>query len=239
VTTAAMLALSTVLALLHRERGRDEGADGLAGQGQRAWASLVGTATYLQAGEIVRYEGRPPAVTGGRDYLGADPFDRYYQVSDGWVRLYAPDPAQVSAASLAAAGLPVDGAAFQADPGAALAAALAGLTAQAAADLLNCARVAAVPARRVSGVVRDPQLVAAEFVHVRPAAGGGYVTPGRMAAFSRTPRFGPLRSPGTGEHSRQALRTAGLTDAEIDSLVDAGTVVAGDPMPQALPTAYR
>jgi hypothetical protein len=53
------------------------------------------------------------------------------------------------------------------------------------------------------------------------------------------PRFGPLRSPGAGEHSRQALRTAGLTDAEIDCLIDAGTVVAGDPMPQALPTAYR
>ena len=93
-------------------------------------------------------------------------------------------------------------------------------------------------------MVRDPQLIAAEFVHVRPStggagAGGGYVTPGRMAGFSRTPRFGPLRSPGTGEHSRQALRTAGLTDAEIDCLIDAGTVVAGDPMPQALPTAYR
>ena len=87
-------------------------------------------------------------------------------------------------------------------------------------------------------MVRDPRLIAAEFVHVRPGAGGGYVTPGRMAA-SRTPRFGPLRSPGTGEHSRQALRTPGLTDAEIESLVDAGTVVAGDPMPQALPKAYR
>jgi crotonobetainyl-CoA:carnitine CoA-transferase CaiB-like acyl-CoA transferase len=239
VTTAAMLALSTVLALLHRERGRDQGPDGGAGQGQRAWASLVGTAAFLQTGEIVRYEGRPPAAAGGRDYLGEDPFDRYYQVSDGWVRLHAPGPAQVSAASLAAAGLPVDTAAFQADPGTALAAVLAGLTAQAAADLLNGARIAAVPARRVSGVIRDPQLIAAEFVHVRPSAGGGYVTPGRMAGFSRTPRFGPLRSPGTGEHSRQALRTAGLSDAEIESLIDAGTVVAGDPMPQALPTAYR
>jgi crotonobetainyl-CoA:carnitine CoA-transferase CaiB-like acyl-CoA transferase len=240
VTTAAMLALSTVLALLHRQRGQDEGPDGGTGQGQRAWASLVGTAAYLQTGEIVRYEGRPPAVAGGRDHLGTDPFDRYYQVSDGWVRLHAPDPAQVSAASLAAAGLPVDTAAFQADPGAALAAALAGLTAPAAADRLNRARVAAVPARRVSAVVRDPQLIAAEFVHVRAGAnGGGYVTPGRMAGFSRTPRFGPLRSPGTGEHSREALRTAGLTDAEIESLIDAGTVVSGEPMPQALPNAYR
>jgi hypothetical protein len=60
-----------------------------------------------------------------------------------------------------------------------------------------------------------------------------------MAGFSRTPRFGPPRSPGTGEHSRQALRTAGLTDTEVEALIDAGTVIAGGPMPQALPTAYR
>jgi crotonobetainyl-CoA:carnitine CoA-transferase CaiB-like acyl-CoA transferase len=244
VTTAAMLALSSVLGLLHRERGRDNGRDisegGGTGQGQRAWASLVGTATYLQTGELVRYDGRPPAATGGRDYLGADPFDRYYPVSDGWIRLQAAQQELVTAASLDAAGLPVDPGTFARDPGAALAAALAGLTGQAAADLLNAARVAAVEARRVSGVVRDPQLISAEFVHARPGEGGhGYVTPGRLAGFSRTPRFGPLRSPGTGEHSVAALRAAGLTDAEIESLVAAGTVVAGTPMPQALPTAYR
>ncbi|HEY7276663.1 MAG TPA: CoA transferase [Trebonia sp.] len=234
VTTAAMLALSAVLALLHRERGGD------GGQGQRAWASLVGTATYLQTGEIVRYPGRPPASSGGRDYPGADPFDRYYRVSDGWVRLHAPYPGEVTAGRLAAAGLPVDPAAFGADPGAALAAALAGLTSQTAADRLNRARVAAVPARRVSGVVRDPQLIQSEFVHIRPGAdGAAYVTPGRLASFSRTPRFGPLRSPGTGEHSREALRAAGLADAEIEALISAGTVIAGDPMPQALPNAYR
>jgi crotonobetainyl-CoA:carnitine CoA-transferase CaiB-like acyl-CoA transferase len=275
VTTAAMLALSAVLALLHRERGAGEhgagehgagqheggqqgagqqgagqqGADqqgggqhggGERGQGQRAWASLVGTASYLQTGEIVRYPGRPPAPSGGRDYLGADPFDRYYQVSDGWVRLHAPRPGAVSAAALTAAGLPADPAAFAADPGAALATALGGLTAQAAADRLNRAGVAAVPARRVSAAVRDPRLIQSEFVHVRPGADGApYVTPGRLACFSRTPRFGPLRSPGTGEHSREALAAAGLSAAEIEALVSAGTVIAGDPMPQGLPNAYR
>jgi crotonobetainyl-CoA:carnitine CoA-transferase CaiB-like acyl-CoA transferase len=100
--------------------------------------------------------------------------------------------------------------------------------------------VAVAPARRVSGVVRDPRPILSEFVHVRSGADGpAYVTSGRLACFSRTPRFGPLGSPGTGEHSREALRTAGLTDAEIESLVGAGTVIAGDPMPQALPAAYR
>ena len=92
----------------------------------------------------------------------------------------------------------------------------------------------------MSGAVRDPQLIAAEFAHVRPGGdGAGYVTPGRLASFSRTPRFGPLRSPGTGEHSREALRAAGLADAEIEALVSAGTVIAGGPMPQELPNAYR
>jgi crotonobetainyl-CoA:carnitine CoA-transferase CaiB-like acyl-CoA transferase len=240
VTTAAMLALSAVLALLHRERNRDQGDGGGTGPGQRAWTSLVGTATYLQTGEIVRFAGRAPSPVGGRDYQGADPFDRYYPVSDGFVRIAAAHPDQVSAEALAAAGLPVDPAAFAADPAAALAKALAGLPGETAADRLNAAQVAAVAARRVSGVVRDPRLVATEFVHVRSGSGGpGFVTPGRLATFGRTPRFGPLASPGTGEHSRQALRTAGLTDEEIESLVAAGIVIAGDPMEQALPTAYR
>jgi len=235
VTTAAMLALSAVLALLHRERGRDHSPGGGAGLGQRAWASLVGTATYLQTGELIRYPGRPPAAAGGRDHLGPGPFDRYYRVSDGWVRLQAAHPDRVTPAALTAAGLPVDPAAFSADPGGALAAVLAGLTAETAADQLNAAQVAAVAARRVSAVIRDPRLVTTEFVHVRP----GFVTPGRFACFSRTPRFGPLPPPGTGEHSRQALRLAGLSDAEIETLISAGTVIAGDPMSQQLPTAYR
>jgi crotonobetainyl-CoA:carnitine CoA-transferase CaiB-like acyl-CoA transferase len=200
----------------------------------------VGTATYLQTGETVRYAGRPPAIAGGRDFLGASPFDRYYEASDGWVRLSARSPEKVTAAALAEAGVAVDPATFDADPGKALAAALAGLTAEAAAGRLNRARVPAVAARRVSGVVRDPQLVLSEFVHARPGTeGNGFITPGRLACFGRTPRFGPMQSPGVGEHSRETLRAAGLTDAEIDALIGAGTVVPGEPMPQSLPMAYR
>ena len=109
-----------------------------------------------------------------------------------------------------------------------------------AADRLNRARVAAVPARRVSDVVRDPQLLLSEFAHVRPGADGAcYTTPGKLASFSRTPRFGPMRSPGIGEHAREVLRTAGLTDPEVDELIGSGTVTAHGPMPQSLPTPYR
>ncbi|HEY2288006.1 MAG TPA: CoA transferase, partial [Streptosporangiaceae bacterium] len=114
VTTGAMLALSTCLALLYRQR---------TGQGQRVWCSLAGTATYLQSGEIVRFAGRAPSPTGGRDYLGADPFDRYYPTSDGWIRIQAagsgspagaaPVPAAGSASGrpAGAASVPVAGSA--------------------------------------------------------------------------------------------------------------------------------
>jgi crotonobetainyl-CoA:carnitine CoA-transferase CaiB-like acyl-CoA transferase len=231
VTTGAMLALSACLALLHRQRG---------GSGQRVWASLAGTATYLQSGEIVRFAGRAPSPTGGRDYLGRDPLDRYYQSSDGWVRVQALPGGEVTAQALAAAGLDVDAAAFGADPAAALAAAVAGLSSAVAVRRLTEAAVPAVPARLISSVVRDPQLLMTEFSHIRDAADGTtFVTPGRFAAFSRTPRSGVLLSPGVGEHARQALVTAGLSPEEIEDLVSSGIVQAGEPMPQSLPTAYR
>ena len=247
VTTGAMLALSACLALLYRQR---------TGQGQRTWCSLAGTATYLQSGEIVRFAGRRPSPTGGRNFLGADPLDRFYPTSDGWIRVQAhgsasgpasgsasgpaSGPAPVTAEALAAAGLEVDAAAFGADPAAALAAALAGLSSQEAAQRLTAAQVPAVPARRISAVVRDPQLLMSEFSHIREAADGStFVTPGRYATFSRTPRSGVLLSPGVGEHARQALAGAGLSPEEIEHLVSSGVVQAGEPMPQSLPTAYR
>jgi crotonobetainyl-CoA:carnitine CoA-transferase CaiB-like acyl-CoA transferase len=231
VTTAAMLTLTATLALLHRERH---------GGGQRTWMSLVGSATYLQTSELVRYAGRPQPATGGRDFKGSDPLDRFYRASDGWVRLQVRDTDAVTAQTLTAAGLDVDAGRYAADPAAALAAAVAVLTAQAAADRLNHAGVSAIPARPVSSVIRDPQLVLSEFLHVRASATGGrFVTPGQLASFSRTPRYGPLPSPGVGEHSREVLSSAGMTDAEIDDLITSGIVVTGGSMPQALAAAYR
>ena len=207
VTTGGMLALSTCLALLHRQRS---------GGGQRAWCSLAGTATYLQSGEIVRFAGRVPSPVGGRDYLGRDPLDRYYQTSDGWIRVQALEP--VTAPALAAAGLEVDAATFDADPAAALGAALAGLTSDAAARRLAAARVPAAPARLISHVVRDPQLLMSEFSHIREAADGStFVTPGRYAAFSRTPRSGVLHVAG-----RRRARPPGPGRGRADARGDRG-----------------
>jgi crotonobetainyl-CoA:carnitine CoA-transferase CaiB-like acyl-CoA transferase len=231
VSTAAMLSLCTTLALYHRQR---------TGEGQRAWCSLAATATFLQSGELVRSHGKAAAPHGGHDFAGRDPFDRYYSVADGWLRVQALDPERLSAESLRQAGITVDTTRFHEDPGAAMADVLAGLGVWDAVDALARAEIAAYPARKVSEVIRDPRLVSSEFIHVRETSDGiPFVTTGRYADFSRTPRFGPMTSPGTGEHSEQVLSEAGLTTSEIEDLSRGGAVVLGAPMEQRLPIAYR
>src|SRR3546814_15533748 len=85
-----MSSLTIALALFHRLR---------TGEGQRTWDTLLGTATYLQSAEIIRFEGRPPAIVGGVDFQGDGALDRMYRAADGWVRTAAPDaPAKIASA---------------------------------------------------------------------------------------------------------------------------------------------
>jgi crotonobetainyl-CoA:carnitine CoA-transferase CaiB-like acyl-CoA transferase len=229
MTTAAMSSLAIILALIHRERS---------GVGQRTWDSLAGTATYLQSGEIVRFEGRPPSVIGGPDFQGRDPYDRIYPVSDGFVRLQA-GPGVDGALGISAA-LGLTGDALSADEGKAIAQALAQRTGAQAVVALNDAGISAVRVRRVSEIVRDPRLLAAEFLHVRPADNGGFISdPGQYAVFTRTGHYGPKVPPGIGEHSRRTLSNAGFDEAEIDALISEGVVVQGGPMEHVLAAAYR
>jgi len=228
VTTAAMCALSSVLGLYHRER---------TGEGQRIWNSLAATATYLQSEELVRYEGRPPLVKGSENHRGPGWLDRFYATGDGWVRVQAGDPGKVTPKSLAQAGLELDA---RQDPVAALAAALAPLSGEEAVRRLEAAGVAATRARRVSEVLRDPELAKDEFVHVRAASDGTYfTTPGRYAHFSRTQRCGPMRVAGIGEHASEVLGSAGLTKEQIADLAASGAIVIGAPMEQKLMPSYR
>ncbi len=78
VTAAASGALAVCLALFHRRR---------TGEGQRIWTSLAAMSALLQAGQIVRFEGRPPAQLGATDFAGPAEDDRYHRVADGWIRV--------------------------------------------------------------------------------------------------------------------------------------------------------
>jgi crotonobetainyl-CoA:carnitine CoA-transferase CaiB-like acyl-CoA transferase len=229
VTTAAMSALACLLALFERAHS---------GRGQRTWDSLAGTSTYLQMDDLVRFEGRPFPPRGGQDFRGPHALHRYYPTSDQWICVDAGDD-EAALRALAAAGV---GHADLDDAGLAgvLTRSLGGLDSASAARWLNDLGIAAAPARRVSEVLKDPQLLLAEFSHIQAAADGGFFsTPGRYAAFSRTPRFGPLRPPGTGQHTREILEAAGLTPDEIDAALTEGVIAMGDAMPARLSSPYR
>lgn len=228
VTTAAMCVLASVLGIYTREK---------TGKGQRIWNSLAATATYLQAEELVRYDGRPALVKGGENHRGPGWLDRFYKTSDGWIRVHAASPEQVSKERLAKAGIKLNGTNDKVE---ALAEVLAPLSGDEAVRRLADAGVAAIRTRRVSEVLRDPELAQDEFVHIRAAADGTYFTaPGRYATFSRTQRSGPMRVAGVGEHAVEVLTSAGLAPEKIEALGVSGAITIGQPMPQQLMPSYR
>ncbi|CAD7341643.1 CoA transferase [Sphingomonadales bacterium 56] len=228
ISTASMSSLTIALALFHRLR---------TGEGQRTWDTLLGTATYLQSAEIIRFEGRPPAIVGGVDFQGDGAFDRMYRAADGWVRIAAPDaPAKIASAL----EIPEEKLADKDGAIAAIGAAIIDLSREEATRRLNRAGVPSASVRKVTEVLRDPRLCEAGFAHVYPSDNGGFIaTPGRIASFSRTEWRGVLKPPGIGEHSVRILEDAGIDPATIDQLIERRAVAVGGPMPQILPHAYR
>ena len=230
VTTACMNVFGCLLALVDRQRS---------GEGQHVWNSLIGTAAYLQTAELVRYQERPAPRQGHPDFRGSEWHDRYYRTVDGWVRIDACGDITGVLAALRGLGL-VSRDAETEQIEAAIQAGIAGLTAAAAAALLNGAGVPSVPARKVSQLFADAQLMASEFAHFSQSVEGYLMSmPGRYATFSRTQRWGPMKPPGIGEHSRAVLDAAGFAFDEIDTLIDASIVREGGAMPTRFGATYR
>ena len=111
----------------------------------------------MQSGELVRYEGRPPAQVGGRDFVGPSPADRFYRTSDGWLRVQAPGLAAIGEAL----GLPRE----RLNDAEAVEEALASCRWRGAVERLNGA---GIPGRRrrasTTEVVADPAITAIELV---------------------------------------------------------------------------
>lgn len=193
VTTAASGALACCVALFHRAR---------TGAGSRIWTSLAGTSALLQAGELVRYEGRPPALVGGTDFPGPADDDRYHRVADGWVRVR---------------GVP-------ADP------AWTAMTRQEVVRALAEVGVPAAPAQPVKELRGDAGTVGGDVLHRDPRPKReSWWTAGRHARFSRTEREGTLVAPALGQHTREVLLEAGLGEARVEALVADGVARAGPP----------
>jgi len=213
IAAAAVSVLGICLGLFHRVRH---------GTGQRIWTSLLACSTLMQSGELVRYEGRTPAVRGGRDFPGPSALDRFYRVTDGWLRLQAP-----GAAALIAAGVLQTLPAVDSDAELALAIAerLATRSLAEALESLSAAGIPAAPARQPSDLVADPDLRELDMFTLHAMLDGTpFYMANRFARFSRTQEESVFVAPGVGEHSREVLDEAGVNSAEIDALIAAGVV---------------
>ncbi len=167
VTAAASGALAVGLALFHRER---------TGEGQRTWTSLAAMSALLQAGQIVRFEGRPPARQGATDFAGPADDDRYHRVADGWIRVCGAT-AEASWSQRTRADV------------------IAELTAR------GIPAVAALTAREI---VEHPIEAAAGAFHRDPRPGRErFWTVQRQARFSRTERNDTLVAPRLDEHAAE------------------------------------
>jgi crotonobetainyl-CoA:carnitine CoA-transferase CaiB-like acyl-CoA transferase len=192
----------------------------------------------MQSGELVRFAQRPPAARGGRDFAGPSALDRFYRVSDGWLRVQAPESALVRLLGLLGEG-PVTFAS-EAELAAALGDLLASKSAVEALACLSAAEIPAVVARPPADLITDPDLAPLEmFATHHLQDGTPYYTTNRYARFSRTQERTDFEPPGLGEHSREILSEAGVSPSEIDTLIDSHSVIQGQPFRVAAIQNYR
>lgn len=232
VTAGTLAALGACLGLLARARF---------GVSQRVNTSLAAAAALFQAGDLVRYEGAPIPRQGGRDYRGAPPYDCFYHVTDGWIRVQM-SPANGTLESFRAFLNSTGNASAMSeeDLGCKLASCLSTMDREQAVKQLAACHITAISARVASEVLNAEGMFAADLIHShRRLDGGTYVTPGRAASFSRTQRPGKLTAPGIGEHSREVLKTAGLSDQTIDGLMARGAVVEKERADPVVLPRYR
>jgi crotonobetainyl-CoA:carnitine CoA-transferase CaiB-like acyl-CoA transferase len=207
--SGVMTAFAASLGIFHRTR---TGAGGL------VTASLAQTATYHQATFMLDYPGRQHnPEPRGPEALGSGPFQRYYQVRDGWIFLgMKPSqwPALQSVPWLTAAAevSPAD-APSPDDEGAVEAALSAALAEQSAAE--------AVQALREAGVGAHEVLTTEQVMTSEPARKLG------LSLTQESEEFGPVVMPGlTVRLSESPLvlgRAAGRAGSDAESvLVEVG-----------------
>jgi crotonobetainyl-CoA:carnitine CoA-transferase CaiB-like acyl-CoA transferase len=224
VAASAMGAFGASLALFHRERS---------GEGQKVSTSLAAISAFVQAGELVRWEGRPPPSVGGRDFPGPSALDRYYRTADGWLRLCGTGPEARDALERAGFLPALEGGEGEIE--AVLASVFAGLGRDEAVSALTAAGIAAAPARTASELASDPELV--EYQVLQPDARpgrSGWWTAGRYARLSRTERSGTLVAPHLGQHTREVLLSAGLSPDEVEDLLASGAAIEASATESAL-----
>jgi crotonobetainyl-CoA:carnitine CoA-transferase CaiB-like acyl-CoA transferase len=220
VATAGVVAFGIISALNARRR---------TGEGQEVITSLLAQSLTFQLGEVVTWEGRPPAPSGGVDCVGLSPVHRYYECQDGWLAVAAETLAEADAL-LTVLGTPGDPASALSEPpegplARRLAATLAGRSRAGLLDALEAAGVPCAPCVRGYEAYEDAWLAENDvFVAWRHPRLGEAVGVRSYADFDRTPGGFRHPVPDAGEHSREVLAGFGLTPDRIEALLASGAV---------------
>jgi crotonobetainyl-CoA:carnitine CoA-transferase CaiB-like acyl-CoA transferase len=196
--SGVMTAFAASLGIFHRTR---------TGAGGRVTASLAQTATYHQAIFMLDYPGRQHAEPRGPEALGSGPFQRYYQVRDGWIFL-GMKPSQLP--SLKTVPWLADAAKASPADAAAVAAALSAALAQRRA-------AEAVQALREAGAGAHEVLTTEQVMTSEPAGKLG------LSLIQQTDEFGPVVMPGlTVRLSESPLvlgRAAGRAGSDAEAIL--------------------
>jgi crotonobetainyl-CoA:carnitine CoA-transferase CaiB-like acyl-CoA transferase len=222
VAAAALTAFAIIAALNARET---------TGRGQAVETSLAGANALYQFGELVGFEGRAPAPTGGRDFQGFSALERYYQCQDGWLTLAA------RAGAFPALAKVLDLHAEVADPLAetsegplarALAAAFAGWRRDDAVTALLEAGVPAAPVWRPDEAMACPVLWENRYyqIHDHPQWGELVGSRGFAAYDGQDCAYASLE-PRLGEHGLEVLTEYGVAYERIVDLARAGVIFRG------------
>jgi crotonobetainyl-CoA:carnitine CoA-transferase CaiB-like acyl-CoA transferase len=179
---------------------------------------------FIQSAELTSYASRPSPARGGADFIGPDPFDRFYRTSDGWLAVAARTNA-LRAALCGVCGIDEDEATQ-----------LEGVFARATSlhwvDRLASVGIPAAIVRNRDGAIRDRYLRANGITdRLRIPDIGWFDVVGHYGRWQGAPS--PKgRGYRVGEDTVPELESAGLTPQTIDDLVHRRkAVVAGDSAP--------
>lgn len=227
---ALVAAYGVVAALYRRER---------TGRGQLVETSLAAAAMAAQAGEFIRYAGRPADPPGGPDLLGISALYRAYQCSDGWLFLAVSTEEQAEAllgkaeAAFAGAARHDAGSLLRAPPEGEVAAGLerffSGVRREEAVRRLAAVGVPCAPCVAIGDVFDDRHLKANDFWwETEHPVNGPVRQAGRIVKWRRHQMRLERPAPLLGQHSREVLLDFGIDRNRVEELISRRIVIAGE-----------
>jgi crotonobetainyl-CoA:carnitine CoA-transferase CaiB-like acyl-CoA transferase len=225
-SSGLMAAYGMCAALYHRQ---------VTGRGQLIETSLANNAMVAQAAEFVRYEGRPPALAGGRDILGISAAYRLYQCSDGWLFLATRTPKQAEVILRLFPDIPAGGGEELLDAGWDEAAAkalegyFAGEKRDSALRRLAGLGVPCSPCVTLEEVFVDPHLEANDlWWRSEDPVLGPFQQIGELVKWREHRMRLERPAPMFAQHSREVLAEYGIDHTRVEQLIAAGVVATAE-----------